>query len=224
MKSEKFSLRVPRTARIFQCGNENTPEALIVLHGYGFLAEYFIKHFEHLPEIYPKMSVYAPEGLSRFYKEGFYGNVGASWMTKEDRLSEIQDQQEYLDLVVEHIHQHNPQTRIHVLGFSQGVATAWRWILNGSVQPASFVLWAGEVPSEYSAGFMQKLQDCSLYHVCGTEDEFIPPELEENQYLKLLSHFPGLKKRNFTGKHTLNQALLTEIYHEVLYAEPSSKP
>ena len=31
----------------------------------------------------------APEGLSRFYLEGFSGKVGATWMTREDRLNDI---------------------------------------------------------------------------------------------------------------------------------------
>ena len=35
--------------------------------------------------------VIAPEGLSRFYVNGFGGEVVASWMTKRDRLEEIHD-------------------------------------------------------------------------------------------------------------------------------------
>jgi hypothetical protein len=43
----------------------------------------------------------APEGLSRFYFEGgFHGpgsKVGATWMTREDRLAKIEDYVGYLD-------------------------------------------------------------------------------------------------------------------------------
>ncbi len=216
MKSEKFSLKVTKTARIFKCGEVGTSDALIVLHGYGFLAEYFIRHFEFLPSLFPDLCVYAPEGLSRFYKEGFYGQVGASWMTKEDRESEIQDQHAYLDQLVRSIHQKNPETRIHLLGFSQGVSTAWRWVNNGITFPVSFVLWAGEIPAEYSETLRLRLDSIPLFHVCGTEDEFISAEMAENQFVRVQTAFPHIKKRYFTGKHTLDKNLLTEIYTELL--------
>ena len=40
----------------------------------------------------------APEGLSRFYHED-HESIGASWMTREERLEEIKDYLMYLDLV-----------------------------------------------------------------------------------------------------------------------------
>ena len=50
-----------------------------------------------------KNTIIAPEGLSRFYKNGFYGEVVSSWMTKEDRLNEINDYILYLDTLIEEL-------------------------------------------------------------------------------------------------------------------------
>src|SRR5207237_799567 len=66
--------------------------------------------------------VVAPEGRPRFYltESPTERRVGASWMTREDRLHEIDDYVRYLDAV--HVDLKLPNTRITALGFSQGSA------------------------------------------------------------------------------------------------------
>ena len=70
--------------------SDRTEKIWFVCHGYGQLAEYFIKNFEVLDA--ETNYVIAPQGLSKFYLKGFTGRVGASWMTKEDRLTDIENQ------------------------------------------------------------------------------------------------------------------------------------
>ena len=77
---------------------EATERIWLVFHGYGQLAEYFIKKFEDLDPT--KNFIIAPQGLSKYYLQGVYGRVGASWMTKEDRLTEIANQYAYIDEVL----------------------------------------------------------------------------------------------------------------------------
>ena len=97
---------------------------LYVLHGYGQQAQYFIRKFRAQ---FDKLLVVAPEGMHRFYLQGSAGRVGASWMTKEAREDDIQDNiqwLEQLDATITKIYR--PQRKI-ILGFSQGGATAARW-------------------------------------------------------------------------------------------------
>ena len=132
MKSEEKHIQVAKTARYFQSGqlSASTKRAWIVLHGYGQLASYFSKHFEDLVD--SDTCVIAPEGLSRFYLDGKWDRVGATWMTKEDRLHEIEDYLAYLDALCDQLFGHlENQPEIVLLGFSQGTATAWRWLLKG---------------------------------------------------------------------------------------------
>ena len=63
------------------------------------LAGDFIKTFDELAS--NGDFVIAPEALSRLYVKGDYGNVGANWMTKEDRENEISDYINYLDELFE---------------------------------------------------------------------------------------------------------------------------
>src|SRR5690554_3872961 len=41
--------------------------------------------------------------MHRFYRKGTQGRVGASWMTKEARLDDIEDNHKYLDKLAEHL-------------------------------------------------------------------------------------------------------------------------
>ena len=65
------------------------------------MPQYFIKKFEQLKR--PEILFVAPEGLHRFYLKGNAGRVGSSWMTKEDRLNDIDDYNRMLDQVAKEI-------------------------------------------------------------------------------------------------------------------------
>ncbi len=102
MRSEpsEHHITVARTARYFTIGDPAATEIWFVCHGYGQLAARFLKRFEPITE--GARLVVAPEGLSRFYVgsgERRDQPVGATWMTREDRLHEIADYVKYLDAV-----------------------------------------------------------------------------------------------------------------------------
>ena len=94
---EEHHIQTTRSARYYSLGSieGEITEVWYVLHGYGQRAEDFIKNF--LPITSEGILVIASEALSRFYVKGFAGEVGASWMTREDRMSEIKDYVRYLD-------------------------------------------------------------------------------------------------------------------------------
>src|ERR1051326_3544018 len=137
-----------RTARYCTLGTPGPAisEIWIALHGYGQLAPAFARHC--LPLAAPQRLVVIPEGLSRFYlgahtrPAGPEGRVGASWMTREDRLTEIADYVNYLDGLHQLVRRDlSPAASVDILGFSQGTATAARWIGHGEVRPRRFVIW-----------------------------------------------------------------------------------
>ena len=116
------------SARYYTLGeiSENVEQLWFVCHGHGQLAQYFIRKFEVLND--GKVLIVAPEGLSRYYLEGFRGRVGATWMTKEDRLSDIENYLTYLSEVFNFIKsQLKSNVQVNFLGFSQGAATISRF-------------------------------------------------------------------------------------------------
>src|SRR5207237_10690301 len=94
----------------------------------------------------------APEGLSRFYvgEGATERRVGASWMTREDRLAEIEDYVRYLDAVYDDVFGRLDRARVtvHALGFSQGAATVSRWTAMGTSRIDRVLLWGGELPPD----------------------------------------------------------------------------
>jgi predicted esterase len=180
--TQEHHLEIPRTARYFTSGNASDPaEIWIVLHGYGQLAERFLSRFA--PADDGRRLFVAPEGLSRFYVAGKGGpdsKVGASWMTREDRLTEIADYLRYLDAMYDELfaRRRREAVRLHVLGFSQGTATATRWALRGKARPDRLVLWAGLLPpdDEWRTG-VERLNALDLTFVVGERDEWVAGNL-----------------------------------------------
>jgi len=171
-------LSIPKTCRYATYGNITKPQTIwFTLHGYGQLAKYFIKNFESLnPE---ENLVVAPEGFHRFYLDGMKGRVGASWMTSEDRLTDIADYVNYLDLLYNQVTEKmtGNKHRLIVLGFSQGVATASRWMALGNTIPDAAVFWAGSFPPDLLPTDSKRwFNDIPTWCVIGDEDEYISEE------------------------------------------------
>lgn len=212
--SNKSTLKVSRTGRYFTLNSvqEQTKNIWIIFHGYGQLAEYFIKHFENLDS--EENFVIAPEGLSRFYIDGTSGRVGASWMTKEDRNDEVFDQTNYLNSVIENCGV-NPETdapRIIVLGFSQGATTAVRWFTNCGFRPAQLILWAGSFPHDVNTSSHPAIfGNLPTHFVYGNEDPFLQNINVQSKVAEFEQMGLNLKLWTFDGKHNMDKPTLDKI-------------
>ncbi|RMI09047.1 MAG: phospholipase [Calditrichaeota bacterium] len=211
---QEHHLTVPRTARFYTLGNigPELREIWFVLHGYGQLAGYFLKRFAPLNDGH--RLIVAPEALSRFYLEGTGGRVGATWMTREDRLREIQDYVNYLDTVkVEILRQlDRPEVPITVLGFSQGTATACRWVTQGHVRPTRLILWAGGIPPDVSFdGKPNFFEECRLILVLGDNDPYLTPELVEEHQNRLQQVQIPFRLIRYPGGHRIDGKVLKSL-------------
>lgn len=206
---------VPRTARYYTLGTPSghIQNLWVVCHGYGQLARFFLRHFSVLDD--GTTIVVAPEGLSRFYLDGFSGRVGATWMTKEDRLSEIDDQAAFLNLLLQELLQQLPaEVKVHVLGFSQGGATVCRWLASGQVPCHRLILWAASFPEDidFEVG-KAAFAHLPVEMVYGTQDEFITSEALDRK-LQLMAQL-GITPlvHTFEGGHTIHPELLAQLSH-----------
>lgn len=213
-------IRVSRNARYSMLGSisDSTRELWIVCHGYAQLAARFIRRFEPIAE--SQRAIVAPEALSRFYAERAPGEhskesqVGASWMTAEDRESEIADYIGYLDVLAQALLQNRYRDKVtlRVLGFSQGTATVARWIANGKTEPDQVILWAGGVPPELDAAHVGKLAAQSpLIIVAAKRDEFIPWERTRAEVARIAGLGVRHELIEFDGTHDIDAATLTQV-------------
>jgi predicted esterase len=206
---QMHDLVVPRTARYAALGPPEARDVWVVLHGYGQQAADFLRPFRALDD--GTRRLVAPEALSRFYAEGMQGRVGASWMTSEARLNEISDYVTYLDALADALALTEQHT-LHVLGFSQGAATACRWALLGTAPVTRLTLWAGRVPPDldldaHAAG----LADLDLTVVVGTQDPYLDAEAVEAEHHRLLAHDVPHRLRRFDAGHRLHTATLQRL-------------
>lgn len=181
----------------------------IVLHGYGQLARYFLTKFEGLEE---GVAIVAPEALNRFYLDEAHNRVGATWMTREERENEITDQLGYLDALVKELRGERTDLPIHVLGFSQGVATACRWSLLGKTKLDRLVLWAGSLPPEPTfAELRTAWAHLTVEVVLGSEDPFAGEKELQATTARLEAAGVQYRLHRFTGGHALEPVLLGRL-------------
>lgn len=188
-------------ARYFTLGHYPSPKVWLVFHGYGQLAPYFIRKFQFLADA--GHLVIAPEGLHRFYLQDAKNRVGASWMTREERLQDIDNYITYINGLVNHELQGEPQS-IGIIAFSQGAATATRWALQYAGEITTLLLWGGIFPPDIDFEQAQKkLKSTPTYFVYGKEDPFITEEKKDE--FALITQKLGLSPNyyEFEGKHVL---------------------
>lgn len=209
MASKEHHISYQHKGRFFTWGNpEKADHLLICLHGYGQLASYFIRKFHSLPE---NIYVVCPEGPHRFYKEGTAGRVGASWMTKEDRLVDIDNYIAFLDQIYAQQLSNFSFKKKTLLGFSQGGATASRWVAMGNGKFDSFLLWAAVFPPDMDVLTQSKFTNQRNVFVIGTEDEYTTIEKAESYHKSLNSTEMRFEFVKFEGKHQVDVELLKTL-------------
>jgi len=211
---QQKNITVPKTARYFILGerSEQIEQVWIVCHGYAQLANYFLKNFEDLND--GKTLIIAPEGLHRFYWKGFSEKVVASWMTKEDRESDIADYVNYLNLVYKEVLSglKNKNVKVNVLGFSQGTATVCRWLANNKVKADNLILWAGAFPDDTNFKTDKAVLDkLKTFVVVGDADEFIDEAGVEKHSSLLKENNIKFELIRFKGKHEIDNATLLDL-------------
>jgi predicted esterase len=190
---------------------DKTETIWFVCHGQGQLAEYFIKKFEGLDPV--KNFIIAPQGISKYYLNGFTGRVGASWMTKEDRLTEIDNQQTLLRAIWEQEVGEVRGKRIIFFGFSQGVATISRFAAFSKLPFDILVLWAGGFPPDIPLGSFNHLKGHeTVRYFTGHDDPYYKPEMLHTQTSLVLEAVGRAPITTFfDGGHTVLPALLSSI-------------
>lgn len=222
------SIEVRRTALIASLGPtdpDGVRELWYVLHGQSMRAASFLGDCRALDD--GDRLIIAPEALSRYYEGPIAANknaiVVASWMTREEREDEIRDYVRYLDAVHAEMKSRFTQAMppVTVLGFSQGGATAVRWVAEGNVMPARLIVWASSLPPEVDYATNSAIRAPTFTYVCGNRDIYVTPKVLDGQ-LKLLRD-ANLKyaAASFDGGHRLDDDTLRRVAGTV--SSPSSQ-
>lgn len=190
---------------------ESTKTVWIVLHGIGFLSRYFLRYFDELPA--RDNYIIAPQAPSKYYLNGAYKHVGASWLTKENTSLETKNIMAYLDAVyeAERIPEH---CKLIVFGFSQGVSVATRWVAKRQLKCEQLVLYAGGIPDELVAEDFAFLEENNtrISVLVGDNDKYLTPKRLEAETEKISVLFHGRAEQiRFKGGHEIKKDLLKKF-------------
>lgn len=209
-----------RTARYYTLGGASGAPATIwfALHGYGQLAGQFIRYFGALSS--DDNLIVAPEALNRFYLVGVdkapasERAVGATWMTREDRVSEIADYIEYLDALYDDVAAEAVATgaKVNVIGFSQGAATATRWLTHGRSRLHRLILWGGLLPpdTDLSRG-PSALRGAQLTLVLGRRDQYVDANMLATERARLDAAGIPYGALEFDGGHVVSRTVFPSL-------------
>lgn len=191
----------------------STRHVWIACHGYGQLAERFIKRFDVFDP--NEHFIIAPQGLSRFYLKQGYGEVGASWMTREDRETDMENQKSYFEAILIDVFSDHDLSNfnLNLIGFSQGVSMISRMVAHTRLAFDNLILWAGSFPPELTEeNFKFVKADAKLKVVLGDQDQFFEPKKFQAEIDKMTAA-TGLTPQTimFEGRHELNREVLHSL-------------
>lgn len=186
------------------------------LHGSKMLCEQMLYKFKAFnPE---EHFVVAPEALLRFYEKDFGGPVVASWMTKRDRLEEIEDFSEYLSGIYTSFETQLPQDCVKsILAFSQGGTTAFRWLHAKAVEVDNLIPYACWIPEDIALNESKTdLSKINVLFTYGTEDKFLTEKRISMINEVIAQNKLTVKSLPYKGDHRVKKEQLQNIFEHYI--------
>jgi predicted esterase len=202
----KKSISVRRTASYQFIPAQNSKHLLYLIHGYGQLAEEFVKDFKTLEG---KINIIAPEALSRYYNKK--GKPVASWMTSHEREAEMGDYVNYLNDLHQLVCSEKKYEKVHLLGYSQGVSTAMRWLANCHEYFSDIYLCSGSIPPELDRNDLKMHLKTNFHYFYGDSDPLLSASKAEQQIDKLKALVDQVNPHQFSGGHIISESCIDLI-------------
>lgn len=212
MTNEKeISYQITNTYTTVNSLTAKTKNVWFVCHGIGFLSRYFAAYFEVLnPE---ENYIIAPQASSKYYLKNEYKHVGASWLTKENTQKEIENVMANLNAIYK-AEQIPTNVNFYVLGFSQGVSVAMRWVARFKIPCHKLIIYAGSIPHELTKEDFDFIDHntTKVINIVGTKDEYLTEKRMQAELSKMQDLFGDNYFFNtFEGTHQLSKNVLLEL-------------
>lgn len=184
---------------------EHSRATLVGFHGYKENAAIQMDVLRRIAGDRP-IGLISIQGLHRFYASG--GTVVANWMTKEDREQAITDNIEYVGKALTAIADDAGITRpLIYIGFSQGVAMAFRTAALVQRPCDGLIVLAGDVPPDV-APLAASLPN--VLYGRGSEDEFYHTDQAVKDLAVLRDAGVTVVEHVFDGGHVWTPAFIAK--------------
>ena len=189
---------------------DTTKNVWFVCHGIGYLSRYFLKYFKDLnPE---ENYIIALQAQSKYYLGSKYRHVGASWLTKENTAKETENVMHYFDAVLE-AEKLPKDINLIVLGYSQGVSVATRYVASRKLKCSQLLLLSGGIPAELTNDdfkFLEGKTKVTLLY--GDKDEYLTEPFMDNAIKGFYQLFGKTSVITvFDGEHEVKKELLKQF-------------
>ena len=174
------------------------------------MSRYFLKYFDDLDS--EENYVIAPQAQSKYYIGSQYKHVGASWLTKENTVKEIENVMRYFDAVLE-AEKIPENLNFIVLGYSQGVSVAARYVARRKLFCNKLVFLSGRIPHELTSTDFQFLTSATkVLFIYGDQDEYLNDELITKEKKHLYNLFgDSASVTTFRGKHEVEKEVINSL-------------
>lgn len=212
INEKEVSYQAANTYSTLNTYSDKTKNVWVVFHGIGYLSKYFLKYFRHLNQ--QENYIIAPQAPSKYYLNGKYEHVGASWATRENTEMEIENVLAYLDELYKEEDLENAPNLI-LFGYSQGVSVVSRWVARRKIKCSQMIFNSGRLPNELTPEDFTFLENTKIRFIYGTEDPFVNREFLESEEKRIRELFPkNLKFMPFDGGHEVNKEVISKLSEE----------
>lgn len=210
MEEKRVNYTTSNTYSTLNTFGNKTKNVWLVFHGMGYLSKYFSNYFKNLNA--EENFIIVPQAPSKYYLGTKFRHVGANWLTRENTAEDTKNVLSYVDAVWE---KEKPNTipRFIVLGYSQGVSIAMRWLASRNIQCDELVLHSGGIPKELDAAHFEYLDsNCNVSYIYGDNDEYIT-EAKKTEEVLLGNAIFGerLSIEVFSGVHEVNVGFINRL-------------
>lgn len=152
------------------------------------------------------------QALNRFYTRGDQ-KIVASWMTRQDREQTIADNVGYVDRALDEIetgaHCEKMSPGLFFIGFSQGVAMAYRAALLGKHRAAAIVAIGGDVPPDVKGVSAEQWPRVMI--AAGATDHWYTPEKVSADEAFLKAHGVAHATHRHHAGHEITEDVLDAV-------------
>jgi len=187
---------------------KNTKNVWFVCHGMGHLSRYFLRYFKGLNS--EENYIVAAQAPSLYYQGTNFKHVGASWLTKENTIKETENIMHYFNAIFKEENL-DCDLNLIMLGYSQGVSVATRYIATRQLQCAQLILHSGGIPKELKSEDFAFL-NAKVSLVYGTKDAYLNAERIAHETDKANLLFKNnVNIIPFEGGHEVNVEIINSL-------------
>lgn len=208
LEEKEISYTITNTYSTLNTLTNATKNVWFVCHGMGYLSRYFLKYFKGLNAT--ENYIIAPQAASKYYIQPGFKHVGSSWLTKENTIKDTENVMRNFDAIFK-AEKIPENINLIVLGYSQGVSVAMRYVAKRQLQCAQLILHSGGIPKELQTDDFSFLK-AKVTLICGNKDEYITEARLKSETKKASELFSNnLNIELFDGKHEVNINLINNL-------------